>query len=211
MRIDAVQAMKDIRPFKAELRNRYKALRQEMTEADRQRLDEKIARRVTNLWQYREAEALLIYVSTPIEVGTTRMIRDALACGKQVAVPRCVPGTYRIEFFTIDSIEQDLAPGSFGVLEPDPGRCAKWTDLSRGLCIVPALAFDERGYRLGYGKGYYDRFLAHFSGNTVGLCYASCVVEQLPHGRYDKQVDLLVTERGVILPPACKPGAFDMK
>ena len=89
----------------------------------------------------------------------------------------------------------DLAPGAFGVLEPVPERCRLVTDYSRGLCIVPGLCFDAEGYRLGYGKGYYDRFLSAFRGVTVGICYTACTQWRLPHGRYDRQIQLLITEK----------------
>ena len=149
----------DIRPIKAELRNRFKALRAGLSPAEKDEMDLKILNRVMNLWQYRDSQTILTYVSTAIEVDTRRLIEKSLQTGKQVAVPRCVP------------------------------------DFSKGLCIVPALSFDFQGYRLGYGKGYYDRFLARFGGSTVGLCYDSCMVRNLPAGRYDQPVHLIVTQR----------------
>ena len=89
----------------------------------------------------------------------------------------------------------ELEPGTFGVLEPrpDPARLVK--DFSSGLCLIPALCYDWHGYRLGYGKGYYDRFLANFGGHMVGICYSECVRRKLPHGRFDRPAELLVTER----------------
>lgn len=81
------------------------------------------------------------------------------------------------------------------MLEPVPERCRLVTDYSRGLCIVPGLCFDAEGYRLGYGKGYYDRFLSAFRGVTVGICYTACTQWRLPHGRYDRQIQLLITEK----------------
>ena len=88
----------------------------------------------------------------------------------------------------------DLEKGTFGVLEPKHKQCKLVTDLSHGFCIVPGLCFDAKGYRLGYGKGYYDRFLSEFKGVTVGICYTSCVQYGLPHGYFDRPVDILVTE-----------------
>ena len=158
------------------------------------RQDLKILNRVMNLWQYRDSQTILTYVSTAIEVDTRRLIEKSLQTGKQVAVPRCVPGTREMEFYRICSLDE-LSPGTFGVLEPDPEKSTLLTDFSKGLCIVPALSFDFQGYRLGYGKGYYDRFLARFGGSTVGLCYDSCMVKNLPAGRYDQPVHLIVTQR----------------
>ncbi len=188
----------DIRPLKAELRSRLKALRTDMTAAAKAELDQKILNRTVNLWQYREAQSLLVYVSTPIEVDTHHLIERALQDGRQVAVPRCVPGTREMEFYQIHSLSE-LSPGAFGVLEPDPAQSKLLTDFFRSLCIVPALAFDGQGFRLGYGKGYYDRFLARFSGNTVGLCYDACMLKRLPSGRFDRPVGLVVTERKTMI------------
>lgn len=184
----------DIRPIKAGLREQYKSLRRAMPRAVQDEYDAAIARRVAGLWQYKRSEVLLTYVSTPIEVDTHRIIERALADGKKVAVPRCVPGTRDMEFYFIRGLGE-LEPGTFGVLEPrpDPQRLVK--DFSHGLCLIPALCYDWHGYRLGYGKGYYDRFLARFGGSMIGICYSECVRRRLPHGRFDRPAELLVTEK----------------
>lgn len=183
----------DIRPVKAGLREKYKKIRQQMPPEQKEAFDREITRRVTSLWQYKRSKWLLVYVSTPIEVDTRRLIEIALQDGKQVAVPRCVPGTYNMEFYRIDSLGE-LSPGTFGVLEPAPVP-DRLVTRKEGLCIVPALCYDFQGYRLGYGKGYYDRFLADFKGHLIGICYSSCIQPRLPHGRFDRRVELLVTER----------------
>lgn len=183
----------DIRQLKTRLREHYRAIRIAMTPEERQASDQRIADRVSRLWQYRRARQLLVYVSTPIEVDTHRIIRRALADGKRVAVPRCISNTRDMEFYYIDSLEE-LKPGSFGVYEPDACPEKLVTDLSEGLCIIPAFCYDYTGYRLGYGKGYYDRFLPRFGGNLIGICYSACVRRYLPHGRFDRPAELLVTE-----------------
>ncbi len=185
--------LNDIRPVKAALREKYRSIRTSMTADEKNSYDEAIAQQVRRLWQYEKNDTLLVYVSTPIEVDTHAIIEQALRDGKKVAVPRCVSGTRNMEFYFIRSLD-DLEPGSFGVLEPNPDKTELMTDFSRGLCIVPAFSYDWSGYRLGYGKGYYDRFLSRFEGNIIGVCYSSCVQRSLPHGRYDRPVELLVTE-----------------
>ena len=184
----------DIRPIKTELRQKYRSLRQAMTQEIKKEYDDSIAERVRNLWQYSGNSVLLTYVSTPIEVDTIAIIRQALADGKRVAVPRCVPNTRNMEFYYIDSVEE-LETGAFGVLEPKPNPDRLYDFMDGGLCLVPAFSYDWQGYRLGYGKGYYDRFLSRFNGNMVGICYSECVQRTLPHGRYDRPVELLVTEK----------------
>ncbi len=183
----------DIRQLKMRLREKYRAVRTDMPPEQRQQSDERIASRVRKLWQYRRAKQLLVYVSTDIEVDTHRIIRRALEDGKRVAVPRCVPDTREMEFYYITSLEE-LKPGSFGVYEPDPTAERLVTDLSEGLCIIPAFCYDHTGFRLGYGKGYYDRFLPRFGGSLIGICYSACVRRSLPHGRFDRPAELLVTE-----------------
>lgn len=183
----------DIRALKRRLREEYRAKRAALTPEEKALRDEAIARRVRTLWQYRDNELLLVYVSTPIEVDTYRIIETALADGKRVAVPRCIPDTREMDFYRIRSLDE-LKTGSFGVMEPCPEKENLVEDLSEGLCLIPAFCYDFSGYRLGYGKGYYDRFLARFGGQMVGLCYSDCIRRTLPHGRFDRAVELIVTD-----------------
>ncbi len=186
--------IEDIRALKRRLREEYRAKRTALTPEEKENRDAAVASTVRSLWQYRDNTLLLVYVSTPIEVDTRRIIEQALADGKRVAVPYCIPDTRDMEFYYISSLE-DLAPGSFGVLEPKPSPETLVTDLSAGLCLIPAFCYDFSGYRLGYGKGYYDRFLARFGGNMIGICYSDCIRHRLPHGRFDRAVELIVTEK----------------
>ncbi len=186
--------VKDIRAVKSDLRTRYKLVRQRMDPAQKSRMDEAIQRRFWSLRQYDRCSILFLYVSKPIEVNTLPIIERALRDRKRVAVPRCRTDTVDMDFYFIRSLD-DLEPASFGVLEPVPDRCEPVTDFSSGLCIVPGLCFDSQGFRLGYGKGYYDRFLSRYGGATVGLCYSNCTQWRLPHGRYDRPVDLLITDK----------------
>lgn len=185
---------RDIRELKRGIRSRSREFREALSPERKALLDGKILSRVLALREYAGAGTVYTYVSKPIEVDTLGLIAAAWKAGKRVAVPRCVPGTRKMEFFEIASRE-DLAPGSFGVSEPVPERCRPAAADARSLCVVPGFSFDSRGFRLGYGKGYYDRFLADFPGVTVGLCYSGCNRWNLPHGFYDRHVDILVTER----------------
>lgn len=186
----------DIRPVKNKMRQEIKEQRKNLTCDERERCDSKICERLRQLWLYRESQTVFTYVSLADETDTKKFIERALEDGKRVVVPRCIKGTRNMEFCVINSLE-DLEEGSFGVLEPK-AECEVYKDYSDGFCIVPALAFDRKGYRLGYGKGYYDRFLADFCGKTVGICYNRFVVPEIPRGKYDKSVDLIITEKKVI-------------
>lgn len=187
----------DIREHKNALREKYKQIRREMpTELKRQR-DEKIMHKLTALPVYKSCDTVLTYVSTEIEVGTQGIIERAFADGKRVAAPRCVKGTRDMVFYEIRSFA-DLEAGSFSVYEPVPERCRPVRSLRRAICIVPALAYDRYGYRLGYGKGYYDRFLsAHRDVFKIGIGYCCCTETRLEHGKYDIPVDFLITEKYV--------------
>ena len=185
--------IEDIRRLKARLREQYRAVRTDMEPEFRKDCDRRIAERVRKLWQYRNCRQVLVYVSTPIEVDTHQIINQALADGKRVAVPRCIPGTRQMEFYYIRSLE-DLSTGTFGVLEPEPKSENLVTDYAQSLCIIPAFCYDFSGYRLGYGKGYYDRFLAGYEGDRIGICFSACIRRRLPHGRFDRPAQLLITE-----------------
>ena len=186
--------MKDIREEKKSLRSKYRGIRRNLPVDVKAGLDADILSRILALNEYARNEIILVYVSTAIEVDTFPLIRAALSNGKRVYAPRCVENTRDIDFYRIASLDE-LEKGAFGLLEPNPQRAEKLTDLSRGLCIVPGLSFDASGYRLGYGMGYYDRFLSDFKGTTAGICYGSCVQWKLPSGRFDRAVDFLVTEK----------------
>lgn len=189
-------AVNDIRVVKRELRAGFKEARRSMLPEEKADKDRRILERLINLPEYRQAELVLTYVSTAIEVDTRALIERALADGKRVAVPRCTPEKIDMKFYLIGGLDE-LEPGAFGVLEPDPQRSRELRRYDRSVCVLPGLGFDLQGYRLGYGKGYYDRFLARYHGKNVGVCYNICMKTLLPHGRYDKMVDVLVTEKFV--------------
>lgn len=182
----------DIRIYKNGLRDAIKSERRSMPQDIKAELDRRIARNVLRLYQYRSADTLLVYVSTKIEVDTFEIMANAWRDGKRVAVPRCIPGTRRMEFHYISSTD-DLSPGSFGVLEPEESSPVV-TDFAGCLMLLPALSLDYLGYRLGYGKGYYDRYLARFTGPLVGICYSSDIRRHMYHGRFDRPVDVILTE-----------------
>ncbi len=185
-----------MKALKQKIRAEYKAKRREIP-ADRKRWnDRKIRERVEALPSYKRAACLLCYVSLPDEVDTFALIENALSQGKMVCVPVSLEETHTVDFYRIRSLEE-LEPGTYGVLEPAPGKAEKITKFPRpAVCIVPGLVFDREGFRLGYGKGYYDRFLQRFRGVKIGVCYRELITELLPHGYYDRPVDWLVSEGG---------------
>lgn len=187
----------DIRPIKKKLRADAREMRRSMSPESKQTLDRKIKNRLLNLWSVREAQTVLCYVSTDIEVDTREFIDALLQMGKRVAVPRCEGEKGEMNFYYINSLDE-LSPGSFGVDEPDPQKNIMVGKTQGSACIVPAFMFDKKGYRLGYGKGYYDRYLSRYEGSTIGICYEENLQEELFHGKYDRAVDLVVTDREII-------------
>jgi len=193
--------LKDIRVEKDRLRAQNRALREHLSPQEKLGRDLEICARLLSLSQYIECDTLFVYVSKPpMEVGTEYLIQAAWSYGKQTAAPRCVLGTREMCFYTI-SRPQDLAAGMFGVREPVLERCQKAQASEKSLCVVPGISFDLSGFRLGYGKGYYDRFLAEFPGRTIGICYQENVYPALPHGRFDRPVEWVVTEKSAYSVP----------
>ena len=187
----------DIRPIKKKMRAEARESRRSMDAFVKSTYDKKICNKLLNLWAVRETETFLCYVSTDIEVDTKEFINSLLSSGKKVAVPRCEGGPSEMNFYYINSLDE-LSSGSFGVLEPESNKEKMLTETENTICIVPAFMFDKFGYRLGYGKGYYDRFLsAHPDMHRVGICYCCCTVTKLTHGRFDVSVNTLVTEKYV--------------
>ena len=189
-------SVKNLKAKKTEIRSKHKKLRDRMDAQKKAECDTQIAERFLTLPEYKDCDVLLAFVSKDIEVDTSAIIAEALENGKTVAVPRCDGESTTIDFFVINSSD-DLEKGFYGLSEPK-AYCKRVEDFSSALCMVPGLVFDREGFRLGFGKGYYDRFLIDFGGATVGLCYSLCIEPQLPRGFYDRSVKLVVTDKYII-------------
>lgn len=157
----------------------------------------RICENLEKLATYRYADGYLMYYPLKNEVDVLEAIERILKKGKPLYFPRCEKGSNGImDFYAVTSLE-DLESGSFGVMEPKPG-CQQVRSFSQNtVCIVPAIAFDKDGHRIGYGKGYYDRFLRRFGGTKIGVCFSELVYDRLPRGRYDSPVDIIITQKGV--------------
>lgn len=184
----------DIRDYKNKLRNKYKSIRKSMSAEYKRKLDTAIFNRLISLKAYKQSDTVLTFVSTDIEVNTHNIINYSLEQGKKVAVPKCINGTRNMVFYLIESFD-DLEVATFSVLEPKTDKCKVLDNFDNSICIVPGLAFDLNGYRLGYGKGYYDRFLGKYNGINIGICYCSCTLNKLIRGKFDRNVDILITDK----------------
>jgi 5-formyltetrahydrofolate cyclo-ligase len=164
---------------------------------DRERRSATICALVMTTPSYAAARAIHCYLPMRSEVDTRPLIADALARGKRVAVPIVVPKAAELAHGWLESLAADaLTPGAFGTFNPRDLRPAALGDWQ--LAIVPVLAFDRRGYRLGYGKGYYDRLLAAGPVTTIGVGFAAQEIDALPAEPHDIALDWIITEREVI-------------
>ncbi len=182
---------------KTALRAEYVRIRTKISPALRSTTDARILQRLVELPTWREARLVLTYVSFGSEVDTHGLMQAAWSAGKQVAVPRC-RRSHSLDFYVISS-EDDLEPGLRGLMEPSPdcGRPLTPPQMVGSLCIVPGLVFDADGYRIGYGGGYYDRFLAFYPGEKVALVRSRQLSgNPLPRDEHDVPVDWLVSESG---------------
>ena len=178
---------------KDRLRAAVLAKRLRMTASEKQKKDEILAQLLFCQPVFKQCRSIYVFLGKKTEVDTTSILRRCWDEGKQVAAPHCVPGTRKMAFYWFKGPD-DLVKGSFGLWEPDPNRCEQAAADETTLCLVPGLAFDREGYRLGFGKGYYDRFLPTFPGHTVGLCYEECLFNQVPRAPWDQHVDQLIID-----------------
>lgn len=189
------------RDDKSILREECAKQRAAVTGEERRAAEEKIGRYISQLVSYRHAGLLLFYMPIKSETDVLPLIVEALRRGRSVALPRCERTPGEMTFRYVSSLDE-LSPGAFGVREPSEDAPEVPADLLKGpdgFLIVPGLAFDKSGCRLGYGKGYYDRFLSRFGGFSAGVCFSELLYDELPHGRFDRRVNAVITERGVTL------------
>jgi 5-formyltetrahydrofolate cyclo-ligase len=146
---------------------------------------------VMEIPEFESAQNIGIYYPLGSEVRTDEIARIARAQGKNVSLPRTEGNVIRFYEYRGD----DLIQGKFGVMEPAPARPAGPLD----LVVIPGVVFDSQGCRIGYGKGFYDRFLAErLATFAVGLAYSFQVVEALPRGRFDRKLGALATDEGIM-------------
>lgn len=186
-----------IKKQKDDIREVYKERRRNMPTDEKFKRDSAICTAAENLVSFRYAEYVLLYASTPDEIDVYSIAKAAFEKGKKVCFPRCDKKTHTMKYHIVSSIDE-LKPDSYGLCEP-PEDAPVYDPASPGgaVCFVPGLVYDRAGYRLGYGKGFYDRYLSAFSGCTIGVVYSDYILPEVPRGRFDVSVDILLTEKGV--------------
>ena len=177
---------------KSALRRLLFTRRNALSREERIARDEKLCARILSSLVFRKADLVLLYAPVKSEADILPMAKEALRAGKKIAFPRCTePGNMR--FLTVSSPEE-LSPGRYGIKEPPEGA-SPVLPTKNSLCLVPGLAFDLSGNRLGYGGGYYDRFLAGFPGMAAGVAYGDFILPELPRAPHDRAVSLLFSDR----------------
>ena len=189
---------------KAELRRRARQYLSGLSPQARRTSDDALFARFLALPQVEAADTLLLYHGMGGEPDTARLLPALWARGKAVCLPRCLPG-HGMEARLVRP-DSALIPHPYGMLEPGED-CPLVGKDAIGLVLVPGLAFDPSGGRLGQGGGFYDRWLADYAGCTAALCRTALLLPQVPRAPHDRGVELVLTEHGLYRADAQRSGA----
>jgi 5-formyltetrahydrofolate cyclo-ligase len=170
-------------------------------------LSSSITSKTVLLPEWNRAENVALYYSVEKEVDTKGILKNGWSSGKNMFLPKSEPTSKKLTFFEVNDYEQ-LRIGAFGIHEPIPKKCRKIDKEDLDLVIVPGVVFDTRGYRIGYGGGFYDRFLENNKGHhipTLSLAFSFQVIDvHLPIDRFDIPVDQIITEEKLIACTECR-------
>ncbi len=181
--------------MKETLRAKYKKMRDALTADYRSKASRKIVEKLFTMPEWKSARVVGVYVSAHSEVETAEIIKMAPLQSKKLRAPK-VLSENKMRFFEIAS-PSDLVKGHFGIMEPSDA-CKKVGCSTMDVILVPGIAFDKKGYRLGHGLGFYDRFLPRANQTfLIGLAYDKTLAEALPHDGKDFPVHAVVTEKAI--------------
>lgn len=185
---------------KAEIRRMIKAIKREHSNEYIESESQKIQELLLEQEKYKNSDELFCYVSYNKEVSTMKIINTALEDNKKIAVPKVIEKGM-MEFYYINSMNQ-LREGTYGILEPGP-ECIKAIPYYKSsiLFIVPGLAFDREGRRLGYGGGFYDRYLnkhSNYIKNIIAMAFQFQIIEKIPAEEYDFKINEIITNTEII-------------
>ena len=189
---------------KEKMRKLYQNKRQEMNKDILNKKSNIITNKIYDYIKENQFKNIMIFVSFRNEIDTHGLIKKLLdENNTNLYVPYIDKDVDEMKISHITNYDQDLVPGVFGILEPKE-NLRQDDDLKDklDLIIVPGLVYSEKGYRIGYGGGYYDKFLSTISNNVkkVGIVYSNLVVNELPINNYDIPVDLIITDNKNIQP-----------
>ncbi len=144
---------------------------------------------------YQKADTIFCFVGTEDEINTKPILEDIFKRGKRAGVPKCITKGI-MEVYEIHSFS-DLVPGKYGILEPID-TCRKMDPKEIDLALIPCLSCNRKGLRLGYGGGYYDRYLGQITGTLAVLCRTALMCDDIPTESHDKTMDFVICEEGVL-------------
>ncbi len=182
---------------KQKLRKLVKAELSELSLPHYEDMSYQIAQKFYNDQDWKEASTIAITISKAPEVDTFQIIRKGWEQGKRIVVPKCEPKSRGLDFRQLTRFTQ-LESVYYGLLEPIVSDTDTVKPEEIDLVVVPGLAFSESGYRLGFGGGYYDRFLANYQGNTVSLAFKNQIVTEIPTEEHDIPVKKIISNEEVI-------------
>jgi 5-formyltetrahydrofolate cyclo-ligase len=168
----------------------------ELSKPEYEQLSYQIACRFYNSPLWRQAKTIGITVSKTPEADTWQIIRRAWEEGKRVAVPKCIPESKQMVFRELTSF-MDLESVFYGLWEPNPEKTDEIFSEEIDTLVVPGLAYMKNGFRLGFGGGYYDRFLEHYKGRTVSLAFEMQFITGFPVEAHDRPVEMIITDQQV--------------
>ena len=187
----------NLKVYKTELRKEARARREIIDPVEKAKKDKQIFKQLAGMSLFRNAPTVFTYVSTAIEVDTWAIMDLSFTKEKKVAVPRCIKGSRDMDFYLINSTDE-LEVGSYGLLEPVVNSKKLAISDENSFCVMPAMCCDKRGFRLGYGGGYYDRFLNNFNGIKAIIIYESFLIDNIWQGKFDISADFIITEKMII-------------
>ncbi len=192
--------MEDVKARKSEIRRSTVARRDALSKKQRAEKSAAIMSRLFEFANFLESKIVLFYLSHKSEVDTEPMIHKALALEKIIALPLIDGEKREIIPLKIDNLDRDTQPGYRGIREPIYQRCKQIPVQQVNLAIIPGIAFDERGGRIGYGTGFYDRFIPNLDITTrkVALAFECQIVPQIPMEPHDRYTDIIITEDRIV-------------
>lgn len=182
---------------KKKLRNSIKSKLSELSLPQYEDESYLIAQQLFQTDEWVSASTVAVTVSKAPEVDTFQIIRKGWEQGKRIAVPKCEPKSRQLDFRVLKRFS-DLESVYYGLLEPIVTETVSVSTDDIDLVVVPGLAFSKSGYRLGFGGGYYDRFLANYQGNTISLAFKDQMVSEIPIESHDIPVSKIISSEGVI-------------
>lgn len=181
---------------KSQLRKQAIAFLNSLSKPEKKSIGDKLTNQLIHSDMWKNASSIGVTISQGLEWDTKAIIDAAWKANKQVSVPKCDPATKGLTFYRFTTYEQ-LEVVYYNLKEPNPAKSQSTKKSMIDLLIVPGLLFDESGYRIGFGGGYYDRFLTDFTNETVSLVSKAQLVEEIPMETFDLPVHHLITEDGI--------------